>query len=60
MKTYTDLMEAYGEFEKKKSWNNLKRLYSNAFYTDGLSIWKIYRFTRNLISGRYKKLYEKY
>lgn len=60
MKTYTDLMESYGEFKKKKNLKNLKNLYCNAFYTEGITAWKLYRFIKNLITGRYKKLYEKY
>lgn len=59
MKTYTDLMDAYREFEKKKNWKTLKNLYRNAF-NGGLPVWKIYRFIKNLVTGRYKRLYEKY
>ena len=60
MKTYTDLMESYGKFQKDKTFRNLKNLYSKAFHTDGISAWKLYRFLKNLVTGRYKKLYEKY
>ena len=60
MKTYSDLMDAYGEFRKEKNWNNLKKMYQNAFTYDGISIWKLYRFAKNLITGKYEKLYKEY
>ena len=44
MKTYTDLMEAYGKFQKDKTFRNLKNLYSKAFHTDGISAWNCIGF----------------
>lgn len=57
---YTDLMDAYGEWKKHKSLKTLKRLYENAFYTKGISFWKLQRFIWNLVSGKYRKLYKYY
>lgn len=57
---YTDLMDAYGEFRKNKNLKNLVNLYNNAFTHPGISVWKLFRFTKNLIIGRYEKLYKYY
>lgn len=57
---YTDLMDAYGKFRSEKNWKNLKNLYKNAFHTPGISVWKLFRFAKNLLTGRYEKLYRNY
>ena len=57
---YTNLMDAYGTFKKKKSLKNLINLYNNAFTHSGISLWKLCRFLKNLVTGKYEKLYKYY
>lgn len=60
IKMYTDLMDAYGKFRSEKNWKNLKNLYKNAFFTPGISVWKLFRFAKNILTGKYERLYRNY
>ena len=53
------LMMAYLSWRKKKSIKNFSILVEDGFI-GGLLVWRIGRVIKNIISGKYERLYEKY